>query len=149
MGLLESSDRRRLTAAALIILALVLGALVAWQRMSRPASPRPAAIRSRDVPGQGVRVTVEVLNGSGEVGLARAATRRLRDAGLDVVYFGTDTASALDTTQIIDRRHDDDKAQRVRRALGTGSVRAAADSARLVDVTVRLGADFTLLVRDP
>lgn len=92
---------------------------------------------------------VEVLNASTRVGLARAATRRLRDAGLDVVYFGSDADTALDTTQVLVRRGDAAAGERVRQVLGAGRVRTAPDPARLVDVTVRLGADFTTLRRDP
>ena len=92
---------------------------------------------------------VEVFNATGQIGLARAATRMLRDQGIDVVYFGSDTANSLDSTQVIVRRGREDRAARVRRALGAGSVRAAPDSSRLVDVTVRLGRDFGRLVRDP
>lgn len=116
--------------------------------MSRPAAAG-LTVQARDVPGQGERVVVEVLNGSGQVGLARGATRRLRDAGLDVVYYGSDTTNTLDSTIVLIRRGSEDKAQRVRRALGTGLLRAAPDSARLVDVTVRLGRDFALLARNP
>lgn len=149
MAVLESPHRGRLIAAGLIIAGIALAAVAAWYLMTR-AAPGPGAVpRSREVPGQGERVVVEVLNGSGEVGLARAATRHLRDAGLDVVYYGSDTTSGIDTTIVLVRRGTDDKAQRVRRALGTGLVRAAPDSARLVDVTVRLGRDFALLARDP
>lgn len=119
-----------------------------WYRASGAPARATAAPRARPIPGQGERVVVEVLNATGAIGLARGATQRLRDAGIDVVYFGSD-GTGLDSTEVLVRRGDDDKAQRVRRALGVGLVRAAPDSARLVDVTVRLGADFTLLVRDP
>jgi hypothetical protein len=95
------------------------------------------------------RVQVEVLNASPGAGLGRVATHKLRDAGLDVVYFGTDTAQTLDSTQIIVRRGDSTAAVRVRQALGAGRVRLAADSARLVDITVRLGKDFAALIRQP
>jgi len=92
---------------------------------------------------------VEVLNASGEIGLARGVTRRLRDAGLDVVFFGNDVA-LLDSTEVVVRRGSGDaKAARVRRALGVGLVRAAPDTTRLVDVTVRIGRDLALLGRDP
>lgn len=116
-------------------------------------APRAGAVAADLViPGEGTggRVVVEVLNASGKVGLARAATRRLRAAGVDVVYFGSDAAGDLDSTEVLVRRGDADAGRRVSRALGTGAVRTAPDAARLVDVTVRLGSDFAaLLVREP
>lgn len=86
---------------------------------------------------------VEVLNSTRAVGLARVATRVLRDAGIDVVYFGSDTGAALDSTQVLLRRGSPEAAARVVRALGVGVVGPHPDPGRLVDVTVRLGRDFT------
>ena len=85
---------------------------------------------------------VEVLNPTPVVGLARAATRMLRDAGLDVVYFGSDTGQAGDSTQVLVRRGGLAAGTRVARALGVRAVRQVPDPGRLVDVTVRLGRDL-------
>lgn len=104
---------------------------------------------ARPVPGESDRVVVEVLNATATTGLARGATRRLRDAGLDVVYFGSDSTESLDSTEVLVRRGDAAAGDRVRRALGIGRVRPAPDPARLVDVTVRLGADYGGSGRDP
>lgn len=126
-----------------LILVAAVAAAIALGAVLRQRAPRPGTDRARPVPGEeGGRVVVEVLNASGRVGLARAATRRLRDAGMDVVYFGNDDASDLDSTAVLLRRGDADTAQRVAEALGVGAVRSAPDPARLVDVTVRLGSDF-------
>jgi len=105
------------------------------------ASGGPAVI-----PGEhGDRVTVEVLNASGKPGLARTATRVLREAGVDVVYFGnapTDLGK-LDSTRILVRRGAVDIGERVRRALHAGTVVLQRDSTKLLDASVLLGADFT------
>lgn len=130
----------------MLIVATAMGAFAAWYR---PTRWRPRATPAREVPGQAVRVQVELLNATNATGLSRLATGRLRDAGLDVVYFGNDTLVTLDSTEILVRRGDDAGAERVRRALGAGAVRTAPDSARMVDVTVRLGRDFATLVRQP
>ncbi|HYK83410.1 MAG TPA: LytR C-terminal domain-containing protein [Gemmatimonadales bacterium] len=89
-------------------------------------------------------MTVEVLNTRAEPGLARAATRRLRRAGLDVLTFGNAPAAlgALDSTRIVVRRGPAAVGERVQRALGVGRVELQLDSARLLDVSVWLGADF-------
>ena len=88
------------------------------------------------------RTRVEVLNGSGVPGVAAEATELLRASGLDVVYFGNASESGLDSTRIIVRRGSQSAGERVRAALGVGRVEVDLDSARLLDVSVLLGADF-------
>jgi hypothetical protein len=130
---LEQSRRRTL---ALIVVAVA--GLGAWGILSRrgPATaPAPAAV----VGGQ--RVIVEVLNGSGRRGLARAATRELRRAGFDVISFGT-ISDTVPLTEALVRRGDSTAAVRVIRALGVGRVRLAPDTLLRLDVTVRLGDDY-------
>ena len=96
------------------------------------------------VPGeQGRRIVVEVLNTTGRLGLARTATRVLRQAGVDVVSYGNAAAPEHpDSTRILVRRGERAAGERVRRALQVGTVVMAPDSTRLVDVSVLLGADF-------
>lgn len=88
---------------------------------------------------------VEVLNASAKPGLARAGTRLLRRAGIDVVNFGNAPASIgrLDSTRILVRRGDLSAGERVRRAMKVGKVVFRPDSTKLLDVSVLLGADFT------
>ena len=83
---------------------------------------------------------VEVLNGTDVSGLARVGARELRKAGFDVVYLAT--AAAVDSTAVLVRRGEQEKGERVRKALGLGKVKVARDSTRHVDVTVILGPDF-------
>jgi hypothetical protein len=97
------------------------------------------------VPGDnGPRITVEVLNASGKPGLAKAGTRVLREAGIDVVTFGNapGTDGPLDSTRIVVHRSRRTTGDRIRRALGVGRVSFDADSARLLDASVLLGTDF-------
>ncbi len=150
MGVLEQPGRGRFVVIALIALGLIGGTGAALFRASRHGA---SVERARAIPGEGEdeRVVVEVLNTTPSVGLARAATRMLRDAGLDVVYFGSDAGGALDSTQVLIRRGPADAGARVARALGAGVVRADPDPGRLVDITVRLGRDFAAAAsgRDP
>ena len=98
------------------------------------------------VPGEGGRrVTVEVLNASGRSGLARSGVRVLRQAGIDVVSFGNAPAAVgtLDSTRIVVRRPAAGVGDQVRRALGLGQVIVRADTTKLLDASVFLGADFT------
>jgi hypothetical protein len=138
MGILERDRRGRLLVLALIAVGLAAAGLSLWWHAGR----RESATAARRVPGERAHVVVEVLNATPTVGLARAATRMLRDAGVDVVYFGSDTGAAADSTQVLVRRGTPDGAARVAAALGVGAIRQLPDPGRLVDVTVRLGRDF-------
>jgi hypothetical protein len=137
MGILERLGRGRTLVVALIALGLAGASFAMWWRTRHVESDV-----GRPVPGDRGRVVVEVLNTTRAVGLARAATRVLRDAGIDVVYFGSDTGAAQDSTQVLVRRGTPDGAARVAAALGVGAVRQLPDPGRLVDVTVRVGRDF-------
>jgi len=106
---------------------------------------RGDAAPAHPVPGdRGPALLVEVLNASGQPGDARVGTRLLRRAGVDVVYFGNAPAAVgiLDSTRIIVRRGSAAVGARVRAALGAGRVEVQLDSARLLDASVLLGADF-------
>lgn len=116
---------------------LAVGGVV-WALLDRaPAAPSeaPAALAGEQ------RIVVEVLNGSGRRGLARVATRALRQAGFDVVYFGT-AGDSVPATLVLARRGDSAAALRVASALGTTAARVAVDTLLRVDVTVLLGADY-------
>jgi hypothetical protein len=115
---------------------------VAWLALAcRGDRDRPAF----PVPGEGApHVTVEVLNASARLGVARLGTRVLREAGIDVVSVGNARAEStpLDSTRIVVRRGSAAVGARVRRALGVGQVLIALDSTRLLDASVFLGLDF-------
>jgi len=138
MGILERTGRGRLLVVALIGVGLAAAGLSLWWHLGH----REDGSLARAVPGERDRVVVEVLNTTRAVGLARAATRLLRDAGIDVVYFGSDTGAVVDSTQVLIRRGMPDGAARVAAALGVGVIRQLPDAGRLVDVTVRIGRDL-------
>jgi hypothetical protein len=144
VGILERTGRGPLLVLGLIGLGLAAGALGTWWH-ARGGRAGPLAARA--IPGAGDHIVVEVLNTTRTVGLARDATGVLRDAGIDVVYFGSDTGAALDTTEVLLRRGSANAAARVVSALGVGVTRPRPDSGRLVDVSVRLGRDFAARVR--
>lgn len=94
------------------------------------------------IPGEGgPRITVEVLNGTRVDGLARRTTWALRERGVDVVFYGTASDSALPATRVIARSGDSTLARRVRETLGFGEVEDRPDPDLLLDVTVILGLD--------
>ncbi|HEX7119038.1 MAG TPA: LytR C-terminal domain-containing protein [Longimicrobiales bacterium] len=105
---------------------------------------RGGRIDPADVPAATAedRVRVEVLNAAGRSGLAREATRRLRERGFDVVYFGNADAFGRDSSIVLDRVGEPDAAEEVAAALGIRRVASEPDSSLLLEVTVLLGLDW-------
>ena len=85
---------------------------------------------------------VEVLNGSGRTGMARAVTQRLRDAGFDVVYFGNAPGGGMDSTTVFARVGDDAIARAVAEELAIDRVVTEVDSTLFLEATVVLGRDW-------
>ena len=73
------------------------------------------------VPAGEDRIIVEVLNGSGRLGMARTAARLLRREGIDVVYLGNADATG-DSTTLFVRRGPRARGDQVRAALRAGRV---------------------------
>ncbi|MDH5283720.1 MAG: LytR C-terminal domain-containing protein [Gemmatimonadota bacterium] len=123
------------TTAGLAVLALA-AALLHFRRDQVPG-------HAYAIPSAANRIVVEVLNGSGQDGMARLGTRQLRGKGLDVVFVGT-APEKVDSTRIILRRGEASAAEQVRAALGAGTILTDLDTLRRVDVTVVLGPDYRL-----
>lgn len=128
-----------------IVLALVLIGVGAWwwSRDDQPtgtarseAAERAEPVR-RVVPS-GVRIRVEVLNATGQRGLARRGTTAMRDAGFDVVSTGNWDAR-LDSSLVIVRTGNAEWGKLAVRALGEARVQTRVDSSRYVDLTIVLG----------
>ncbi|HEY5546752.1 MAG TPA: LytR C-terminal domain-containing protein [Gemmatimonadaceae bacterium] len=132
---MEPGALKRIAIAAAAAVALVIVAVL-WRGEGLSPPERIAVL----VP-DGVRIKVEVLNASGQRGLARRATFALRDAGFDVVRFANDP-QRRDSTLVLARSGNDDQAALVARALGGARVESRPDSSRYLDVTVLLGADW-------
>ena len=130
---------RRLVAAGVVVL-LIAGVLLAraWRSDKLPPSRARAPDASAN-PAE--RIKVEVLNATEVRGLARRATQHLRDRGFDVLYMGTATAQ-LDSTLVLDRSGNPERARRVAEALGGARVESRPDSSRYLDVTVMLGRSW-------
>lgn len=88
------------------------------------------------------RVRVRVLNASGTRGYARRATLELRDRGFDVVEYETERGTPRGSTLIVSHTGHGDWADRLRRAVGTGTIEARPDSLRYVDLTIFVGRDW-------
>ena len=90
------------------------------------------------------RITVDVRNAGGIGGMARIATDHLRSEGFDVVSLGNATAFGEDSTTVIDRVGEPERAAAVARALGVRRIASRPDPDLYVDVTVQLGPEWTV-----
>jgi hypothetical protein len=124
----------------LALTATVIALAAAGGLLLRPARGIDPPTHSAAAPPKG-RVQIEVLNGTRRQGAARTATRMLRAHGLDVVFLGN-ADSLADSTRVIVRRGDPDRARYVAASLGAGKVVVETDTFRRVDVSVILGEDF-------
>ncbi len=134
---------QRLRALAILVVLLGSGVLLGsalsqWWRIGPELPVRP---QSSEMPG---RIRVEVLNAGGNAGVARDATTRLRDLGLDVVYYGNAENFTEDSSVVVDRVEWPEAARAVAEALNIPEVRSQPDSTLFVDVTVRLGPEWSL-----
>jgi hypothetical protein len=130
-----------LAIAALVVVVLGASAYVLHARdgTSRPiAAVLPPALGGDVRAPNGARVRVQVLNTTGARGLARRATRLLRDRGFDVVEIGT-VGPVRDTTLVLDRSHHPEWASAVAKILRPARAETRPDSSRYLDVTVLLG----------
>jgi hypothetical protein len=129
---------RRAVVALIAVMLMGGGALVAMRRQRAPVTPAPPAdIRARS----GVRIRVQVLNGTKVRGLARRATMLLRDRGFDVVETGTVTA-AIDTTVVLNLSGHADWAATIARLFAPARVQTRPDSSRYLDIAVVLGTSW-------
>ena len=139
---MEQRAVRRLRFAAVAALVVLVLAGATWVLHARQVvrSPLSAVLPGGDGPHApaDVRVRVQVLNTTTTRGLARRATRLLRDRGFDVVELGT-TSPALDTTLVLDRSGHPAWAASVAELLRPARAVARPDSSRYLDVTVLLG----------
>jgi LytR cell envelope-related transcriptional attenuator len=137
---LEQSRRRALRIALIAAAIVAAGAGTAALTLRR-RPPDKVEGHLFAIPSVDERVLVEVLNATPRKGLARTATRVLRQQGLDVVSLGN-ADTVVDSTRIYVHRGDSTAARRVRAALGFGRIVAGRDPQRHVDVTVLLGPDY-------
>ena len=138
------SARSRLLAVATIV--VIAGAGVAFALLRSRATPvRSAALgrlAAKEVTAPpDTRVRVEIINATKTRGLARRATRLLRDRGFDVVTYSTSDRTQ-DSTVVLDRTNHVEWARLVGQTLGGARVEARPDTSRYVDVTVVLGVSW-------
>lgn len=134
-------ERRALTGLAILIAAaIVAGGAGAWMALRRaPQTVARARVRADARAPDGVRVRVQVVNGTRIRGLAHRATEVLRDQGWDVVETGT-TSGQIDTTLVLDLSGHPDWAKRVAALFPPARIQARSDSSRYLDLAVVVGS---------
>lgn len=130
----------RLIFAALVVVAAAGSGAVFFARNGKRHAVGANA-KSPRAPA-GVRIRVQVLNGTRTRGLAHQATERLRDLGFDVVEVGTGRRLSGDTTVVYDLTGHPDWAALVAANLEPAKVVSTPDSSRYLDVAVVLGASW-------
>lgn len=92
--------------------------------------------------GGAKRQRVEILNGTGAVGLGESIAGKVVPAGGQVTLTGNVPNFGVANTQVVYYRDADRAdAQRLLRALGCGALKKAARALGVVDVTIVAGAD--------
>jgi hypothetical protein len=136
-------SRLRWLGVAALLLIVLTGATWVLHARRVVRSPLTAVLPGTGGPRapEGVRVRVQVLNTTRTRGLARRATRVLRDRGFDVVELGT-TSPTIDTTIVLDLSGHPDWASTVADVVKPARVVARQDSSRYLDVTVLLGRSW-------
>ena len=136
---------RRWGLGGLAIAIVAIGAVVVlrWQPDGTPVRQTALGrlIGAEVTAPPNTRVRVEVINATRISGLARRATRLLRDRGFDVVTYTTSPV-LQDSTVVLDRSNHPEWARLVAQALGEARVDARPDTSRYVDVTVVLGSTW-------
>jgi hypothetical protein len=136
--------RRVIMAGAIVALGTVGTGL--WWVRAQAAEPNGRVARdvARDtmlIVPEGVRVKVEVVNASGERGIARRTMHYLRERGLDVVSVGN-SKERLDSSVVYVRSGNADWGVSIAKAIGGARIEMRPDSSRYLDLTIVLGARF-------
>jgi hypothetical protein len=126
---------------ATLLLALVAGALVVSAFSARLW--RSTGLATNGPEDRVIRV--QVLNGSGEGGLALRVASYLREGGFHVVEVKNADRSDYFATLVVARRDDPSAAQAVARYLGGPPIIRQAWSSDIAEVTLVLGSDRSRL----
>ncbi len=129
----KKKKKRTVPAAAILIaLAVLLMAFsiaVRWSGIGRTLS----------VPEDPFQL--EVLNGTGEPGVAREVTMKLRRMGIDVLIEGNAKSFDYRETVLVDRKGNPELMKKLSRRLGVSRAITQIQDKPLVDATLIIGWD--------
>jgi hypothetical protein len=134
---------RRVALISAIVALGTAGTGLLWVRAqaAEPGAGRGISSDTMRIIPPGVRVKVEVVNASGERGLARRTMHYLRERGLDVVGVGN-AKERLDSSVVYIRSGHAEWAVKAAQAIGGARIEVRPDSSRYLDLTIVLGARF-------
>lgn len=95
--------------------------------------------------GEAPQIQIEVLNGTGESGLAMRTAVELRRAGIDVLIVGDAEHFHFERSVIVDRRGNGDTVSRLSRLTGCRNIVEQRQERPLVDATFVIGRDMSEL----
>jgi hypothetical protein len=134
---------RTLIAGAFVATATVAAGV--WHVRAQAAEPAHGAGRfdpdTMLIVPDNQRVKVEVINASGERGIARRTMHYLRDRGFDVVSLGN-ARERSDSSVVYVRSGHADWAALAARAIGGARIEERPDTSRYLDLTIVLGTHF-------
>ena len=133
--------KKILIASGSALLVVVLSASAVDPHARRAPTPLLAALAEAPRAPAGARIRVQVLNTTKTKGLARRATRLLRDRGFDVVEVGT-VGPTIDTTVVLDLSGHPARAETAAKIMAPARTRVRADSSRYLDITVLIGSTW-------
>jgi hypothetical protein len=88
-----------------------------------------------------VHLQIEVLNGTGESGLAMQTAAGLRRMGIDVLIVGDANSFDFEQSLLIDRKGNSEPVRRLSRLIGCRHVLQQVQEHPLVDATLIVGED--------
>ena len=122
---------------------LVVALLASWAWSQLASGGRPTRASSART------VRVQVLNGSGESGIASRVASYLREGGYQVVEVRNADRSDYFASMVVARRSDLSNALEVAHYLGGPPLIQQAWDSELADVTVLIGSDRSHLLLEP
>jgi hypothetical protein len=141
------SPRKLAVLAGIFVLGLVvlaMSAALTWRLMKPPVDAVVEDESVRLTPGEVIQINV--LNASGETGIARRVMDFMRARGFDVVEIDN-FKSTEGSSFVIDRIGDRSSARKVSYAMGVADslIRTEIDSALYLRASVVIGKDFKRL----
>lgn len=116
--------------ALILCLVIVFSIAVRWSGLRRRFE------------GDTPQIQLEVLNGTGESGVAMRMAVKLRKAGIDVLIVGDAEHFHFERSIIVDRRGDGEAVSRLSRLTGCRRVVEQKQERPLVDATFIIGRDM-------
>ena len=130
-----------------LLVAGLAAILLLYALATRQISPPVDTTRAENSPLVGDIIQVEVLNGSGETGLAARTRQYLRSQGFDVVEVDDYEHYDVSASTVVDRVGDPEAARRLADVLGVPVDRIQQEIVPelFVDASIILGHDFETL----